>query len=262
MGEITIVQVFVYAFFVFALIITFLFILIRYHFKSRLLMLEVVNKKEREIEREINLAKEEWGKEVAENISKELHDNINQMLAIIRLQISNLEGKMKDSIHLEVVSKVKQEISLTIESVRSISRLLSQDNFDKFEFESAITNQKESIELSTEIKFNLIYEAKPSDFIPKPSQIALYRIIQEFLHNSIKYSECSEIELSFIRANGNLMISLSDNGKGFNTESTKTGLGLSHIMKRSEAIGATFNLQTSPGLGTKMLLSLPAINQN
>jgi signal transduction histidine kinase len=221
-----------------------------------------VNRKERELEREINLAKDEWSKEVAENIAKELHDNINQMLAIIRLQISNLEGKLKESNHLDVITKVKQEISLTIESVRSISRLLSQDNLDKFDFENAINNQKESIELSTEIKFKLIYEAKPSDFISKPSQIALYRIIQEFLHNSIKYSDCAEIELSFIRVNGDLHISMKDNGKGFNAESTKTGLGINHIMKRAEAIGASFNLETSPGLGTKMLLSLPAVNQN
>ncbi len=225
-------------------------------------MAEEINQKEREMEREVNQAKEEWSKEVADNISRELHDNINQMLAIIRMQISNLEGKVTEPAYLQVITKVKNEISLTIESVRGVSRILSKDNFDKFDFEQALQNQKDSIEMSSEIKFQLSIEAKPSEFIPKAAQITLFRIIQEFIHNSIKYSECTKLSLQFIETDQKLHVLLSDNGKGFNTESTKNGLGLNHIVKRAEAIGASFKLETSPGLGTKMLLSLPVLYQN
>jgi signal transduction histidine kinase len=262
MEQVTLVEVFIYSFFVFSLILIFIFILIRYHFNSRLVLIEEMNKKQLEMEREINRAKDEWSSEVANNISTELHDNINQMLAIIRLQISNLEGKMSDSAFLPIITKVKDEISLTIDSIRSVSRILSKDHFDKFNFVSAIYNQKDAIEMSSNIQVKLGIDSDPSQHMEKSGQITLFRIIQEFIQNAIKYSECTELTISSSEIKGQLLITLGDNGIGFNTELAQSGLGLNHIMKRSEAIGATFKLETSPGMGTKMLLSLPAVHQN
>ena len=82
----------------------------------------------------------------------------------------------------------------------------------------------------------------------------LYMIIKESINNSIKYSECSVIEVLIKNKAGKLTVSISDNGKGFDKNQVASGYGLKNIMRRSEEIGYRAAINSSPGNGTLIYL--------
>jgi signal transduction histidine kinase len=88
-------------------------------------------------------------------------------------------------------------------------------------------------------------------------EYALYRIIQEFVNNAIKHSECTTIVFSISKKNDHqIIIEISDNGKGFDVSQVKTGLGLKNIDYRAKAAGLNYDFTSEIGLGTSLLLQL------
>jgi signal transduction histidine kinase len=86
--------------------------------------------------------------------------------------------------------------------------------------------------------------------------------VQEALNNSIKHSECTRIDLQLIRHNSTLTITIEDNGKGFNKnefDASSPGFGLRNIEIRCKAISGEFNIETSPGRGTALIVELEEI---
>ena len=82
----------------------------------------------------------------------------------------------------------------------------------------------------------------------------LYMIIKESINNSIKYADCSTIELAIKNIGGKLHISIADNGKGFDKNKITSGYGLKNIMHRSQEIGYSASINSSPGNGSIILL--------
>src|SRR5690606_1445805 len=82
--------------------------------------------------------------------------------------------------------------------------------------------------------------------------IILFRIYQEFLNNSIKYSEATNLYVTLEFEDGFLNLSLRDDGKGFDTIEDNYGSGLMNMQNRSKIIGAEFSLQSSPNQGVSL----------
>jgi len=79
-------------------------------------------------------------------------------------------------------------------------------------------------------------------------------IIKESINNSIKYADCSVIEVLIKNNGGKINISISDNGKGFDKNEIVSGYGLKNIMRRSEEINYHAEINSSPGNGTLIYL--------
>lgn len=90
-------------------------------------------------------------------------------------------------------------------------------------------------------------------------QFNLYRISQEGLSNAVKYSNASEINIQLIKDELDLILSIDDNGKGFdvNSEDFKPGLGLQTIKTRAGALGGTFEFDSKPNRGTFLSVVVP-----
>ena len=89
----------------------------------------------------------------------------------------------------------------------------------------------------------------------------LIRIIQEFIQNSLKHANCTEIGIRLHREEAALEIDVEDNGKGFDLDASeveRTGIGISNMEKRAAMIHASLTLKSIPGQGTKMRLSIPS----
>jgi two-component system NarL family sensor kinase len=97
--------------------------------------------------------------------------------------------------------------------------------------------------------------------IPKPLKITLFRIMQEAFHNTQKHGHASEIVFALATARGSLTMKISDNGRGFDTETARSsgdaGLGLTSMQERTEFSGGTFTLASSPGSGTQIVAHWP-----
>ena len=85
----------------------------------------------------------------------------------------------------------------------------------------------------------------------------MFRIIQELLTNIIKHSAATEAIVQFSEHENTLNIVVEDNGKGFDTNATKTGIGLINIEKRIEKIDGEFVIDSSKGNGTTIILNIP-----
>ena len=87
-------------------------------------------------------------------------------------------------------------------------------------------------------------------------QIELFRIVQEGLANARKHANATSAEVRIEEREGRRVVTIRDNGEGFDGETTAAGQGLRNIRARIASIGATLGLQTSPGAGTAIEVTL------
>ena len=203
--------------------------------------------------------------EERKRIARDLHDIIGSSLTAIKYslekQIDNMAKKpVPENTSLEqVVSMVQSAIKETKRIYRSLRPPILDDlgilatiNWSCREFQEVYSGIR--IEKSLEIE---------EDEVPKPLKIVIYKLLLETLNNIVKHSGANLVRLSLRETEGNLELSVKDNGRGFNLEeilsreSHASGLGLASMKERVEAFGGSFEIWASKKKGTTILASWP-----
>jgi signal transduction histidine kinase len=98
------------------------------------------------------------------------------------------------------------------------------------------------------------------DTLPKSTQIGLYRIVQEALRNVRTHSEADEVHITLRENSGSVLLSIRDNGRGFDRGSpdAKGGLGLASMKERVRLMRGQVEIQSAPGQGTAISVAVPA----
>jgi len=190
-------------------------------------------------------------------IGSELHDNVCQILASSQLSLDMLKDNLPPNAE-QWFNKSKQFINLALEEIRNISHKLAPAFFDYTTIEDTFqellnninVNNKYAIELS--IQESLINQKIPSDL-----QLNLYRILQEQLRNITKYANASTIIVELREDQHQLIFTITDDGIGFDYDEVKKGIGLSNIKRRAELFLGNMAIESAPGMGCKMLITLP-----
>ena len=109
-------------------------------------------------------------------------------------------------------------------------------------------------ELSGNIEY--VYNAKkvPLSHMTQENAYNIFRIIQEFVTNSRKYSECTTIECTIGKRNQKMILEIHDNGIGFDMRKMETGFGLKNMVKRAHVANASLELISAPGEGTAIII--------
>jgi two-component system sensor histidine kinase DegS len=91
-------------------------------------------------------------------------------------------------------------------------------------------------------------------------EVMIFRSIQELLGNAIRHSQASQVKIQLEARDGEVKVSVDDNGKGFNVESLgeTSGMGLKVIRDRVDMIGGEMDIDSVPGQGTRVTISMPA----
>jgi signal transduction histidine kinase len=176
-------------------------------------------------------------------------------LAGIRLNLFILKKKQdEDTIqqclaHIDEIQNIEKEI-------RKIAHDLNQNLFDdNVTFISIVENLFTMIKNHSDIDFKLqVDERIDWDIIDNNIKINIYRIIQESLQNIDKYAKASKVNLSMNKNENQILITITDNGIGFNPRTNKKGIGLNNMKKRMEEINGKFLLETTRNKGTKICL--------
>jgi signal transduction histidine kinase len=122
---------------------------------------------------------------------------------------------------------------------------------------AAITKQTAAIEARHELKVRLSLGAEPE--VPLATKEALYRIVQEALHNTVKHGAARTAEVSLAHERGQVAVTVRDNGRGFRTDQAFPGhLGLRSMRERAETLGGTFSVTSTPRRGTTIRVEVPA----
>jgi len=196
--------------------------------------------------------------EEQQRISQELHDGVIGSLTGIALILKATNKKADEETIKERLDLIKQ-LQETSEEIRTISHTLSAASFKKIQnFTNSIQELLANTSKSSNIETKFTFDAKIDwDQLSAEIKINLYRILQEGIQNSVKYSKAENITLDFSMKKSNLSVFLSDNGIGFNTQKKKKGIGHKNIYSRIVKINADINISSEIGKGTKISITIP-----
>lgn len=195
-----------------------------------------------------------------EELGKELHDNINQILATSRLY---LDYAMSSSpIDKDTIIKSKDFITMAAEEIRKLSKALLPPSFEEFGLIPALDELINTISLAGKFKIEQKWDGFEEQVLQKDQKLTVYRIVQEQLNNIIKHAAAGHvtITLHLINDGNNKSVELliKDDGKGFNPAQKRNGVGLRNIISRSEVFGGVVSIQSEPGHGCELKVAFPA----
>ena len=195
-------------------------------------------------------------------LSRELHDGIGQSLIAVKLQLENTET-LNYSMMRAGIDSAKNMIDLTIEDVRRVCNALMPAALDEFGIVSTL--RALCSELGSLAGFNAAFENEGSlDRISKKSQVYIYRIAQEALHNIAKHARATLVNMKLSRVNNIVTLEVSDNGKGFIFDPVSFALrnGLQNMRERTNLLKGEFIINSKPGSGTTLKVSIPYNTSN
>jgi PAS domain S-box-containing protein len=190
-------------------------------------------------------------------LGHELHDNVNQILSSAKLYIELV--KTPHAKEQEFKKKGMEYIVLAIEEIRKLSRELVVPQVKQKGLADSIRMLMEDMHVTSAIKFSFIHDPV-SDFesMHSAKKLTLYRIIQEQVKNILKHSKATLAGICLRVAEGDLKLMIWDNGIGFTPRKTATGIGLSNMRERVSFYNGTLDIQSAPGEGSKVIVTIPA----
>lgn len=199
--------------------------------------------------------------EERKRIGREIHDELGQQLTAIKMDVAWIDKRIQEPLP-EIRLKLKNIITLLDESNQSIRRILSELRpgiLDNYNFTGALEWLTRQFEANTGIpaKFSS-YDAtlRPAEQIA----LCLYRVYQEALTNISRHSQASKVTATITRADNTVVLSVEDNGIGFNMAAKKgqPSFGILGMRERVKSYGGKFELITVQGKGTELSVVMPA----
>lgn len=248
-----------YTFYGTLLIIFFIIVLIAYVFESK----KIQNKhyKEKELmnahfEQALLQSQLEIQEQTFKTISQEIHDNIGQMLTLVKVNLDTIDLNVNEKA-TEKLKDAKEVLKKANQSLRDIAKTLNSDTITQVGIVRAIELELELLQKITALKTTCSCNTSPVGINPQV-ELILFRIIQEALHNIIKHANASSIQVHVESVDNTLKLQVTDDGVGFDRfANNNSGSGLNNIESRCKLINATFDLQSSPGEGTTVSITLP-----
>ncbi len=218
-------------------------------------------------ELELNRIKSEQQEEIIRNtisaqekerkrIARDLHDEVGAMLSVVKLNVGRIEKKSGSEMSKELALETKNYLDEVITQVRRISRDLLPPSLEKLGLVNAVEELASWVNKSGQIVVDCYTSGSPCRFDNK-RELAVFRITQEVINNSIKHAEAEQISINIRFSDENLAILISDNGKGFVLDDKlKTGLGLKNLESRANIVHAAFKLKSQVNKGTTAIILL------
>lgn len=197
-------------------------------------------------------------------ISKELHDGVLGRLFGLRLNLDGLNNFDDDETKQQRLDYLN-ELKIIEQDLREISHELSRENLVLINnFVAIINNLLEQQTKINNAKINTLISDKIDwEKVSNTIKINLYRILQESLQNINKHAEAKTINIIFNKdSKGNLIFSIEDDGKGYNTNGKKTkGIGVNNIVDRVHQCQGKIDIKSQIGKGTKIIITFPLENE-
>jgi len=190
-------------------------------------------------------------------ISRELHDETGQALMVLRFHLEMLAGDAKGEEQRAKVEESLEVLDRTIEGLRRIIARLSPRVLEELGLLSAIRRQAQQLSSQARIKARL---ELPEEMAPMDHdiEVALYRAVQEALHNIAKHSQARNFAVRLQASGGRVSLEVEDDGVGLLSRSPhQRGFGLTGMRERAAALGGSMTIHSRRGKGTVIRIALP-----
>lgn len=192
------------------------------------------------------------------NISEEIHDNIGQVLSVVKLNLNTFPENLEPSVKNKLTD-TEILLSKAIDDLRDLSQSMHGDNFAAIGLQAAL--EQELRHLQKTGKYNTRLQVGGNKIsLPVQKEMVLFRIAQEALNNAIKHSAAKNIEIELLYGPTSLILQVTDDGKGFDATQTaggKTGIGLKSMHNRATLIGGCFLVHSGSNNGTTIKIEIP-----
>ena len=189
-------------------------------------------------------------------IGEELHDNINQILATVKLYLDVVLSEPEPRVDL--LEKSRTNISAAIEEIRKISKMLIAPSLKELGLKDSIEELIQNILMVKKMKIRFNTENLDESDLTNDQKIAVYRIVQEQLNNILKYADASYVLIQIEREYEQISLLIGDNGKGFDMSGRRKGVGITNIISRAELFNGKVEIDSAPGKGCKLKVILNA----
>lgn len=256
-------------------LITIVLLLIRYRSRQRIHegMLQIAKLKQQETELTVELQKAKLeererefqalvheaqqrkvqyyleGLEVERNrLAKELHDNVSNELLAIKMKIA--DGTSSREKVLDTLQALQTE-------VRGISHDLMPPVFKYASLSEILQDYVCQRNQSGQTELTLVLEPEEGfDHLSQKVALEIYRIVQEATGNALKHAQATHIKIILVREGNRIKLTIADNGKGFEQQTGKSGIGLVIIKERVENLKGVLTLSSVPGKGTDVIVEI------
>jgi signal transduction histidine kinase len=229
-------------------------------------VLQKFNWERQNFEQELLQTKIEIRDSTLDLVASELHDNIGQIAALLKINLSmlskNLEGENQTNVE-DAITLTRQMIT----DIKSLSFNIKGEKRDTIDLIKSITNDVERINKIGYLSLNFSCDSV-LPMLKQEVEIFLYRMAQEILNNILQHSQATEAFINIISQKEEVELIFSDNGKGFEPESLnllpsgQKRFGIANLRKRCEILGATFNIESKINSGTTISITFNSLQIN
>ena len=204
-------------------------------------------------EKEMRTVQDEVQEQVLTNVSRELHDNIGQLMTFMHIQLE--QKKMIHPEMAEMLNPIHETLSKATQEVRSLGRSLNSDLLEQNGLLKTITAEIVRLRQFNHFEVRWVNDdTEPA--LTKDQRLMAFRIFQEIVNNMLKHAQAKHIDVS-LTGKGNFNLAIKDNGKGFNVDETMkagSGSGLRNIVKRASLASLTCTIASDAGKGSTFTL--------
>lgn len=190
-------------------------------------------------------------------ISQDLHDDIGQSMTALVLGLKAIDRAVTAG-EKDVGQQIKDAIcsvEATMKQVRQVFYQLRPPSLDTLPLAQALESFCRTFEQQTGLHVDFNSETLPP--IPDLQATALYRLVQEGLNNAVKHACATSVWVNLDCSDGEVSLSVEDNGQGFNPKIIDRNMGLMGIRDRFLMLNGSFDIESAPGKGTQLSGSLP-----
>jgi signal transduction histidine kinase len=209
-----------------------------------------------EYQRNILATQLEIQTQTMQHIGREIHDNVGQKLTLASLYTQQLAYENKAPQITGKIENISNIINESLAELRQLSKSLTDDTINDHSLSELLKTECDKLNALNKCK--VVFSNNEKNMrLPYQTKSIVYRVVQEFLQNSIKHAECSNIYITLHVQDAFLHLTLRDDGKGFDTLNVKgNGIGLHNMKKRVELISASYQLQSTPQNGTQLIIAI------
>lgn len=190
-------------------------------------------------------------------IGMELHDNVKQILAASLMSLDHVKSNLNDKkIATEALDNLKIYTKEAINELRRLSHQLAPSIDTEDTLAEKIGKLVDTMNSDERLKVSIDVD-EFNNPLHNDIQIAFYRILQEQFNNIVKYAKASTVLVTIKPDKKNIRLAIKDNGKGFDTNTKKDGIGLENIKRRAQVLGGQVKIISSPGNGCEVDVQIP-----
>jgi signal transduction histidine kinase len=196
------------------------------------------------------------GQEIERSIvSRELHDNVNQVLTTVKLYVELCAAGAVNQ--AEVLARSSELLNDSINEIRNLSKRLSAPSLGDVGIIDTIKGLVETIEATKE--FNIVFDSENicCSVMENELHLALYRIAQEQLTNIIKHAKAENVFIRLEGSENHVSLLIIDDGQGFDERKMKQGIGITNMASRTHILNGSFKIESEEGKGCSLWVSFP-----